>query len=58
MSSILLNPHYTVPSFTPLHKLNLSYFGCKSQRKYRGDDLELWVLGGRQFCDALDGDIG
>jgi hypothetical protein len=35
---------------------------CIRQRKYRVDDLELWVLGspgeGRQFCDALDGNIG
>ena len=32
------------------------------QRKHRVDGLELWVLGspggGRQFCDALDGNIG
>ena len=34
----------------------------KSQRKYRVDGLDLWVLGspggGRQFCDALDRNPG
>ena len=36
--------------------------GRKSQRKYRVDGLDLWVLGspggGRQFCDALDRNPG